>query len=132
MSKTTSWCMSLLLSAISGAAIAMFMGGHWQPSAMAQEATSKTVRAEAFELVDHNNKLRGVVKIGAGDAPSFQLFDANGVARIRIEVAADGSALMAVNGPKGKTRASIWTPASGPGGIAIDDEKGGRCAMFAC
>lgn len=125
MSKKTSWCLSLLVTLASGVALGMIIGESWTPApAMAQDAPAKTVRAEKFELVDHNNNVRGVLDMGAGDEPNLQLFDSKGVARVRIAVATDGAPLMTVNGPKGKARAGIWAPASGPGGMAIYDETG--------
>ena len=125
MSKQTSWYLSVFASLATGVALGILLDGSFNPGpAMAQDASSKTVKAEKFELVDHNNKVRGIFDMGTGDEPNLQLFDSNGVARVRIAVAADGAPLMTVNGPKGKARAGMWAPASGPGGMAIYDETG--------
>jgi len=125
MSQHTSWWLSLSVTLASGVALGMLLNGVSNPGpAMAQDASSKTVKAEKFELVDHSNKVRGVLDMGTGDEPNLQLFDSNGIARVRIAVAADGAPLMTVNGPKGKARAGMWAPASGPGGMAIYDETG--------
>jgi hypothetical protein len=125
MSKRTSWCLSLFVTLASGVALGMILGERSIPApAMAQEAPSKTVRAEKFELVDHNNNVRGVLDMGAGDEANLQLLDSKGIPRVRIAVAADGAPLMTVNGPKGKARAGLYAPASGPGGLAFFNEQG--------
>jgi hypothetical protein len=125
MNMRAFWYLSVSVALLSGLAGGMLLGERSLSGvALAQDSPSKRVRAQSFELVDQNNKVRGLLHLGDGNEPKLELYDSKGVVRVRVAVEANDAPVVAVNGPKGKPRAGLAVPSTGEGGLVFYNEQG--------
>lgn len=92
-------------------------------------AHEKVIRAESFELVDKDGKMRGTLKLGELQGAMLHLLNQKGVATFKLEALSRG-AILVISDEDGERLVGCFADGTG-GGIGISGKDGkNRCLLF--
>lgn len=116
------WAIVLAVVLVLGAVAVAFAAG--------KTRAPEVIRAQRFELVDAEGRLRGVVGSTVDASVAVALYDEKGRGRAGLALFPDGSPGLVLFDEKGKPRATLaLLPDSGPG-LVLLDEKGEALAAL--
>jgi hypothetical protein len=90
----------------------------------AKTATPKVVRAQKFEVVDAQGRVRATLGLLPDGSPSLELTDEQGKTRAQLSLYSDGSPYLGLQDAKLKTRAELSLDSGGRPSLALSDEQG--------
>jgi len=114
------WLMVAIVACVALAAVMVGCAAR-----QANPTTLQVVRAQRFELVDAQGRVRIDLGMGVdGSTPCVRLLDGQDQPRIRLSLRPDGIPALTLLGEKGETRAELSLGADGGPILGLGDEKG--------
>lgn len=97
-----------------------------EAAGQAKSGVPEVIRAQKFELVDEEGKVRAVLGLGRDGAPNLDLSDAKGLKRATLALLPDGSPVLMLSDARGEERATL----TGGRSLTMRDETGGERATL--
>ncbi len=100
--------------------------------AAGKAAAPEVIRAQRFELVDAEGKVRGRLTVASTTGPALLLYDQEESVRARLWLTLDGSPLLQLYDKHGRGGVSLFPGTEGNPGVCLRDEEGTlRAGLFA-
>ncbi len=100
--------------------------------AAGKETAPEVVRAQRFELVDVDGKVRARLTVASTTGPALLLYDQAGGVRARVWLTLDGSPYLNLYDANGRGGVSIFPGTDGNPGVCLRDKEGTlRAGLFA-
>ena len=93
------------------------------------ETETKVVKAQKFELIDKEGKVRAALSVKDDGEPSLSLIDSDGTTRAEVFLV-DGCPVLAIRDKVGKTRAALTASPAGNAGLVLLDKDEKERASF--
>jgi len=113
------WAIVLAACIVLAAVAAAYAAGQARVSA------PEVIRAQKFELVDAEGRVRGLMHMGRdGDSPALWILDEDGERRAGLGLLPDGTSGLALTDERGEARASLLLGPDGSPLLALTNEGG--------
>jgi len=114
------WLMVAIVACVALAAVMVGCAAR-----QANPTTLQVVRAQRFELVDAQGRVRIDLGMGVdGSTPCVRLLDGQDQPRIRLSLRPDGGPILGLGDEKGQPRAVLRVTADGSSILGLFDDKG--------
>lgn len=98
----------------------------------AKASAPEVIRAQRFDLVDAEGRVRGRLSIASSSGPALLLYDENGTVRARLRLSLDGSPTLDLYDTDGRGGVSAFPGTDGNPGVCLRDKEGTlRAGLFA-
>ena len=120
------WAVVLTVLALLAAVAAAWAAGQAKVSA------PEVIRAQRFDLVDAEGRVRGRLSIASSSGPALLLYDQEGGVRARVWLSLDGSPTLNLYDTDGRGGVSAFPGTDGNPGVCLRDKEGTlRAGLFA-